>query len=200
MVAATGLGLFAALFLVVLAPWEWDNTKALVWAVLLMLGPLAAWLRERPRWLQATLVILLLAPGVPAAIGATFHRKALAIFNVAETAAVCEGLRAVPPDARVATVQTFNHPVALCGRAVVAGYGGHLWTHGIQAGAVEQRLRVLMMGWPDWRKSAKELGATHVFWGPREEREFPGLGAAVGARPGAAVAQRLGRPLSDCGE
>lgn len=173
-VIATGLGLFAALFLVVLAPWEWDNTKALVWAVLLMLGPLEGWLRERPRWLRVTLVALLLAPAVPAVLGATINRRALPVFELDEKAAVCEGLRVVPPDARVATAQTFNHPVALCGRAIVAGYGGHLWTHGIQAGPVEDRLRVLMMGWPDWSAKARELGATYVFWGPREEREFEG--------------------------
>jgi hypothetical protein len=121
-----------------------------------------------------TLVTLLLAPAVPAVLGGVITRNALPVFNVDEKAAVCDGLRAVPPDARVATAQTFNHPVALCGRAIVAGYGGHLWTHGIEAGAVEQRLRLLMMGWPGWSRNAHELGATHVFWGPREEREFPG--------------------------
>jgi hypothetical protein len=71
-------------------------------------------------------------------------------------------------------VQTFNHPVALCGQSLVAGYGGHLWSHGIQYRPVEERLRGLMMGEPDWRERAKSLGAAYLFWGPREESEFAG--------------------------
>jgi hypothetical protein len=173
-VMGTGLALFTLLFFVMLAPWEWDNTKALVWAVLLMFGPLAAWLGERPAWLRLVLVVLLLAPGVPALLGSLRAGRALVVFEDDEKQEVCDGLRGVPPSARIATSQTFNHPVALCGRALVAGYGGHLWTHGIDAGPVEERLQALMKGWPGWQDRARELGATHVFWGFREERDFPG--------------------------
>ena len=94
--------------------------------------PLSAWLAERPRAVGAILGALVLLPGLPAALGGFLASKPLAIFEEAELSAVCAALSGVPADARIATVQTFNHPVALCGRALVAGYAGHLWSHGIE--------------------------------------------------------------------
>ena len=67
----------------------------------------------------------------------------------------------------------FNHPVALCGQAIVAGYAGHLWSHGLDARAVQQGLERLMRGEAGWREDARALRASHVFWGSREQQEFP---------------------------
>jgi hypothetical protein len=86
---------------------------------------------------------------------------------------VCEALARVPTT-RVATVQTFNHPVALCGGRLVAGYSGHLWSHGLAPAEIEWRLGQLMRGDTDWRAHARALGASHVFWGTREAAAFPG--------------------------
>jgi hypothetical protein len=55
----------------------------------------------------------------------------------------------------------------------VAGYAGHLWSHGLDATAVVGRLERLMRGKPGWRDEARALGASHVYWGPREQRAFP---------------------------
>ena len=173
-ILGTALVIFGLLFFVMLAPWEWDNTKALVWCVLLMLGPLPAWLAERRTWLRVLLVALVLLPGVPAALGGLLASKALIVYTEEEKAAVCGMLRAVPVGARVATAQAFEHPVALCGRALVAGYPGHLWSHGLHARPVEERLQRLMLGEPGWEDAARELGAGFVFWGPREAQAFPG--------------------------
>ena len=74
----------------------------------------------------------------------------------------------------MATAQTFNHPVALCGREVVAGYAGHLWSHGLDSAAVEAGLARLMRGEPAWRDEARRLGAAYLFWGAREAAAFPG--------------------------
>jgi hypothetical protein len=166
--------LFCALFFVMLAPWEWDNTKALVWCVLLMLGPLPAWLASLPLGLRSALAVLLLAPGVPAALGGFLASRPLVVFEEQEKEAVCTAVEALAPSARVATAQTFNHPVALCGRALVAGYPGHLWSHGLDAQPVEDALRRIMLGTPGWPADAKALGVGYVFWGSREERQFEG--------------------------
>ena len=168
-----GLALFVALFFLMLAPWEWDNTKAFVWAVLLMLGPLPAWLEARPPALRTAIVALLLLPGVPAALGGFLASQPLAVFDRAEKDEVCAAIRSVPITARVATAQAFDHPVGLCGRAIVAGYAGHLWSHGLSARPVEERLARLMKGEPGWEEEARDLGASHVFWGRREARAFP---------------------------
>ena len=170
---APALGLFAALFFVMLAPWEWDNTKAFVWCVLLMLGPLSAWLAEKPLAWRVGLGALVLLPGVPSAVGGLLAAKPLEVFEEAEVASVCAALRAIPADAGVATAQTFNHPVGLCGHALVSGYPGHLWSHGLRAEPVEERLGRLMKGKPGWQADAHALRARYLFWGPREARAFP---------------------------
>jgi hypothetical protein len=169
------LALFALLFLVRLAPWAWDNTKVMLWCYVLMLPPLEALvvLRLRPRW-RALALALLLLPGVPGVAWACLGRlPRLELVDRAEYAAVCGALERIPTR-RVATAQTFNHPVALCGRAIVAGYAGHLWSHGLEAAPVEARLGRLMRGEPGWKDDARALGASHLFWGAREAAAFPG--------------------------
>ncbi len=94
------------------------------------------------------------------------------MLEIAEYEGVCRALEGVRTS-RIATVPTFNHPVALCGRPIVAGYPGHLWSHGLNAAAVEKGLGRLMRGEPGWREEARALGASHVFWGAREREAFP---------------------------
>jgi hypothetical protein len=64
--------------------------------------------------------------------------------------------------------------VALCGRPIVAGYAGHLWSHGLDSAEAEARLAHLMRGEAGWQDDARALGASHVFWGMREAAAFPG--------------------------
>jgi hypothetical protein len=97
----------------------------------------------------------------------------LEILNVAEYEAVCQALASVPVAERVATASTFNHPVALCGHPIVAGYAGHLWSHGLDATRVQRGLTRLMEGGPGWREEAHALGVRFLFWGPREQRAWP---------------------------
>jgi uncharacterized membrane protein len=105
-------------------------------------------------------------------LGASLGRgPRLEVLDRAEHEAVCralEGLKA----SRVATAPTFNHPVALCGQPIVAGYAGHLWSHGHDAAAVQKSLSRLMRGEAGWREEARALRASHVFWGAREQEAF----------------------------
>ena len=169
-----GLALFASLFFVMLAPWDWDNTKIMVWCYLLML-PAAERLVMGRLGLALRIVVLvgLLAPGAVAIGRSLGPAHAYEVIGVGEEASACRGLEGLPVGARVATVQTFNHPVALCGHPLVAGYSGHLWSHGIRAQEVEEGLRSLMMGETGWEERARALRARYVFWGEREERAFP---------------------------
>jgi hypothetical protein len=96
------------------------------------------------------------------------------VAETEEIAEVCRGVQGLSPSGRVATVQTFNHPVALCGQPLVAGYAGHLWSHGIQAKPVEQALASLMSGEPGWEGRARSLHARYLFWGLRESAAYAG--------------------------
>ncbi len=165
---------FAALFFVMLAPAEWDNTKLMVWCYLLMLPALTEVVLDRLRLpLRAVAWTVLFFSGA-VCVASSLRGGGFEVVRVDERDEVCRAVAGLAADDRVATVQTFNHPVALCGQSLVAGYGGHLWSHGIQYRPVEERLRGLMMGEPDWVERARELGALYLFWGRREEGEFPG--------------------------
>ena len=168
------LASFAVLFFVMLAPAEWDNTKLMVWCYLLMLPALSELILDplpmAPR--AAAWVVLLFSGAV--CVAASLRGAGFEVVRVGERDEVCRAVAGLPPDERVATTPTFNHPVALCGQALVEGYAGHLWSHGIAYRSVDERLRGVMMGAPDWRANAAALGASYLFWGPREESEFPG--------------------------
>lgn len=171
-----GLALFAALFFVMLAPWEWDNTKVMLWCYLLVLPAIEGQVLDPlSRPLRAGLLAALFLPGVLEVLAASRGPAGcLEVLDVAETDGVCRALAAVPIRDRVATAATFNHPVALCGHPLVAGYPGHLWSHGVPARSTQQDLDALLRGEPDWRERAERLGARLLFWGPREAREYAG--------------------------
>jgi hypothetical protein len=174
LVLGPALAVLGALFLVRLAPWEWDNTKVMLWCYVAALPPIGSLVLPRfgARW-RAALVAGLLFSGAVSVLGASLPRgPRLEVLDRAEYEGVCRALAGVRTR-RVATAQTFNHPVALCGKPIVAGYPGHLWSHGLDASAVEKGLARLMRGEAGWREEARGLGASHVFWGYRESQAFP---------------------------
>ncbi len=180
-----GLGLFGALFFVMLAPWEWDNTKVMIWCFLLMLPAVERLVIERfPAAGRIALVALLLAPGAFTLVASLGPQQGYSVAESDELTAVCQAVEPLTAAGRVATVQTFNHPVALCGQPLVAGYAGHLWSHGIQAKGVEESLASLMTGEPGWEERARSLHARYLFWGPRESAAYPGSSRPwEGSRP-----------------
>ncbi len=173
--ATLGSGLvgFALFFFLMLAPWEWDNTKVLLWCFLLTVP--AVWsLVLANRRLAVRMVVLgfLLVPQAPCLLAsARGVGPRLDIFRRDEVDEVCRAVREIPVSSRVATAQTFNHPVALCGQAIVAGYAGHLWSHGYDAKAVERDLATVLDGGEGWREAAGRVQAEYVFWGARESSE-----------------------------
>ena len=176
LVLGPALGFFALLFAVRLAPWAWDNTKVLLWCYVASLPPIEATVLSRmtPPW-RALAVALLLFSGGQSVVAASVGRiPRLDVVDVAEYEGVCAAVRPLGRDERVATAQVHNHPVALCGQPIVAGYAGHLWSYGLDARAVEKGLERLMRGEGDYRAEARALGARYVFWGPREETAFAG--------------------------
>lgn len=166
------LTFFVVLFFVMLAPWDWDNTKLMLWCYVLALPPLGEMVKRTPAWPRAGLLMLLFYSGAFSVAAACSIDRAVSLFETEEVAGVCSALSGLAPGDRTATAQTFNHPVALCGHALVAGYSGHLWSHGIDAKPVEDRLGRLMKGEPGWREAARDLGARYVYWGPRERASF----------------------------
>lgn len=166
----------AAIFLlacfVKTAPWEWDNTKIIIWSYFMILPFLWEDLIARwPEAVRAGLCVMLFGSGFVSLFGGL----AASGYNFAtrsEIDGVAVGLRKLPVEARFAAFPTYNHPLLLNGRKVVLGYPGHLWTQGFNYTKVNNQLTSLMNGAPNWRQIASELNARYLFWGREEKGNY----------------------------
>ena len=169
-----GLLLWTVFFFVMFAPWDWDNIKMMAWAYLLLVPVLGTMLQEsvRPPWRAAVYVVLFFSGGVSLYSEYRPQNGGLGVVRVEEFDAVCQALKTLPDRSRVATEQGHNHPVVLCGYPLAVGFGGWLWSHGIQAAGSETKLKQLMTGHADWKRLASDLQARYIFWGPREQNAY----------------------------
>ena len=159
------LGVFLVSFLVAFAPWEWDNTKLLLWAWLVaapflwarVLEPLAPILR-------ASLCGTLFFSGAVSLLGGLDGRHGYELAKRSEIAAAAKVLEGVPAGTRIAVEPQFNHPVILLGYPVVCGYDGHLWSHGLRYQEPLAKLRSVLRKEAGWRNTAKELGAEWIYF------------------------------------
>lgn len=166
--------IYLILLFVMFAPWEWDNTKLMVWCYLLGLPAIYELVVKKIKnSLKPILYFWLFFSGF-ISLASYFGQavRPVEILSRSEVDSVCQMLREVPIQSVFATMPTYNHPVSLCGYKIVAGYGGHLWSHGIKSSHVEQKLKTLMMGEGDWRSAAKEIKARYLYWGAREKIQF----------------------------
>jgi hypothetical protein len=163
---------FICLF-VMFAPWDWDNTKLMAWSYILALPviwetclkPVQAWIREPLLWCMFLSGFVCLF--------SVYTGQGFEIYQRDSVDRVCGVLEAIPHESRIAIAQSHNHPVLLCGHMAVAGYAGHLWSHGIPGHEIiENKLKQLMLGVPEWRQIAKEIQARYLFWGAEEEKDF----------------------------
>ena len=179
-VAIPGILLFRAACFIMFGPFEWDNTKLLMWGYLTVLPALWAMLRERPAWLRAVACFALFFSGAVSLPGGLntgpggAPQNGYTIANRAELDRLALPLRQIPITATFACLPTYNHPLLLLGRKVVAGYDGHLWSHGIDYSARYSALERLLRGEPGWQARARELGVDYLFWGQREQQKYGG--------------------------
>jgi len=167
--------LFRAACFVMLATWEWDNNKLLVWCYLAILPALWAMLRECAPWIRAAVCLALFFSGAVSLLGGldnTHTGHTLADRTELEQLAL--PLRFLPITATFACEPTYNHPLLLLGRKAVAGYEGHLSSHGIDYQARFADLETLLRGEPGWQTRARNLGVDYLFWGDREEEKYSG--------------------------
>ena len=160
--ALGALIIFAACNLVVFQTWNWDNTKLLVYwylVIALLIGALAAhwWRRVWPRiaavalvgpvLLTGALVVLRLLPWTPPADAIT---GPYTIANAQEVALASTIAATTPRGAVFLTFGRPNDPVlAVAGRLGVMGYGGWLWSYGIDIGSRYADVQALYAGCTD---------------------------------------------------
>ncbi|MBV9009759.1 MAG: hypothetical protein JO354_11430 [Verrucomicrobia bacterium] len=172
--------IFVITCLVKTAPWEWDNTKILIWAYFLVLPVMWNRLLKHGSFsMRAAACFVLFVSGFVSLIGGlAAGMPGYGFANRAEVDSVADATRRLPVEARFAAYPTYNHPLLLNGRKVVCGYEGHLWTQGIDYTAIESKLKTLMLGQGDWMSTAHELHVRYLFWGKEESTYY-----ATSSRP-----------------
>jgi hypothetical protein len=161
--ATVCFAVFAMCCFVSFAPWEWDNTKLLIWAWLAA-APLI-WsevLKPLPSIPRACLCVLLFFSGAVSLVGGLDRRHGYDLASRSELAATAIAFQDVPPLDRIAISPQFNHPAILLGRPVVCGYEGHLWSHGLDYREKFTKLRLVIDQAPGWMETAQEIGAKWV--------------------------------------
>src|SRR5438874_5570391 len=120
--------IFAVGYFFKTAPWEWDNLKLMVWGYFLILPFL--WSDILGRWAfpeRAAICIALFGSGFVTVLGGlSAGHPGFGLIERARLDYAGAAMRPLPLEARFAAFPTFNCPVLLQGRKVVAGYPGHL--------------------------------------------------------------------------
>lgn len=167
---------FAACNLYQFQPHDWDNMKFLLYAfmfvVVLAAGVLAA-LLARPLGRAVAAVAI---AGATLAGAATLVRELDRHDQLASRADLEQAARLraiIPPGSRVLTSDQHNHVVPmLTGRAIVMGYRGWLWTHGIDVAPLQRDVVAMFAGGAAVAPLLRRHGVTHVYIGPGEQRDL----------------------------
>ncbi len=171
-IAAVVAALFLVFSSVMVAPWDWDTIKVLLWLHLLM-----AWLAWRV-WISrlspapaTILACLLFFPGA-ISLASSFSSPGVQLYQASELSESRAALIDLPLDSVLAIAPGPNHPAMFWGSAVAMGYPGHIWSHGIDDQDRERLLDDLFRGRENWFSAARTMGVTHIYWGEGEKRAY----------------------------
>ncbi len=184
---APAWALFVLPNIVILQPWDWDNTKWFVWWAILaaVLGAvvLGQLLRRGPL-LAAVAGVLLLAttasgildltrasqPGLPGVSYRLLSNDELDVAAWARTR--------TPESAVFLTGWQNNHPIlTLSHREIVMGYPGWIWTWGLPPDQRMADVRAMYQGGPSTEALLGQYHVRYVVIGPEEMNSANGPGA-----------------------
>jgi hypothetical protein len=185
LLGALGLLLFFLGNLVIFAPWNWDNSKIFIFWYLLAIPLLAlGFVRafEHPKiWLKPLAIILLISVTLTGFLDLRHatrsdkkgrdaeNHQIFAVNNRQNDLKIAQWIREnTPKDAIFLNASTFNHPLALTGRKMFVGWGGHVWSHGLNGNERYNALKVMVSGVGDYETYYKKYGITHVIYGTQE--------------------------------
>ncbi len=169
------LGAFVLCCFVKFAPWEWDNTKIMVWSYLAVLPFLWSHLIARwPLWGRGLACFALFFSGFVSTLGGIgVTHRGHEIASREELDNVAAVVRGIPVTERFVGAPTYNHPLLLCGRKMALGYLGHVASHGLAWQEPAAQVDALMRGADGWRELAAQLDCRYLFWGRYEQEAYP---------------------------
>lgn len=170
---------FIAIFLIcnvfIFQPYDWDNMKFFLLSfsyIAMLTGVLMAHYWQNIQYKSAICAITGLAclSGVLSLLFVTQTNWQIASVKDIQLAEV---IKHTPPAAIFLTANSHNHVVPmLSGRAVVMGYDGWLWSHGVLYDSVANDVAAMYAG----ASSATQLISTYhinyIFIGPEEQKKY----------------------------
>ena len=162
---------------IVLQPWDWDNTKFFIfWALLgsIVVGGVLSRMFQRGAGsaivASALLILLGLSGALDLARASDFSVSAVQ-FTDSGGLQVADWVRShTSPTALFVVADEHNSPIpTLAGRRILIGYPGWLWTYGlpdyVQKGADDKRI---LDGDPSTPELVRRYGVDYVMIGPQE--------------------------------
>lgn len=175
--AASLVWLIANLY--VFQPWDWDNTKLLVYwfafslpIVVLLLSRLLD--RGRIAKVVAGLLIVGLTLAGIADVTKTVQpdKYKVLLFDGVGIDIGRETVNTTEPRSIWLTSQQVNNPVSvLGGRQVVLGYSGNLWSYGLKFEQREKDVKAMFEAQPGTEELLKQYGVDYVVIGPAERMD-----------------------------
>jgi len=162
---------------IVLQPWDWDNTKFFIfWALLgsIVVGGVLARMFQRGPGMAVAASALLLLLGLSGALDlarASDYTVSSVQFTDAGGLHVAEWVRRhTSPTAVFAVADEHNSPIpTLAGRRVLIGYPGWLWTYGMPDYVAKGAdLKRILTGDPLAPDLVRKYGVDYVMIGPQE--------------------------------
>lgn len=178
-VGISGLLLFVSANLWLVAQWEWDNTKLLVYWLVFTL-PVVGWLtvtlmKRLPQWAQVVIITVVALHGISGLIDIAYLVTSSQQYTVWNTAAVTfasEVQEVVPKRSVIVTAPVHNSSIELTGRPRYIGYSGHVWSHGINGFVREQAVADFYEG---RQLTLPEVQTSYALVSPSERSRYPKL-------------------------
>jgi hypothetical protein len=179
---ALAVGLFAVFAHLILAPWDWDNIKLLVWCYVLALFFIQDWLwNDRSENVKMVVFVFFCLPGFlifmhslpyfSRGTGWASERELNKATALMKDQDVNRGLLIAPE---------YDHPALLLGFKLYMGYPGHVWSHGYNYGPREANMNRYFSGDEAVLSALIKDQVKMTYQGPLEKRrekpEFSGKG------------------------
>lgn len=166
-----------------LQPWVWDSSKFLLWAVLLMAGPLGGWmltqltvpgrLWRNVSFAAFTLSFLLMDGLVSICMDVMRPRDPMNIWSMNDQVIAAWAREHLPKDALILSPSPDDHrywAYALTGRRNVQAYSGWMWSHGLPYEPTLSTMKTMFEDPVGNIEVLRALGITHIAVPDQEPR------------------------------
>lgn len=172
---------FVSIFVIcnifVFQPNDWDNMKFFLLGFVVIATCAAAVFTRlgKNRYLLAVLISITVFASISGALSVMHALQVSWQLASPRDIQLAETIKETTPVQSVfLTSDRHNHPIPMiAGRAVVRGYRGWLWTHGIDYATTDQDIIDIYSGKPTATDLIHKYKITYVFIGPSEKIDYP---------------------------